>query len=47
MAETANSAIQRVRPDQVLKHGILILATLVALTPTVFMLFTSVKSDEE
>jgi len=37
----------RIRPDRVLKHGILILATIVALTPTVFMLFTSVKSDEE
>jgi ABC-type glycerol-3-phosphate transport system permease component len=47
MAETVNSAIPRLKPDQVLKHGILILATFVALTPTVFMLFTSVKSDEE
>jgi ABC-type glycerol-3-phosphate transport system permease component len=47
MAQIGNAANLRVKPDRVLKHGILILATIVALTPTVFMLFTSVKSDEE
>lgn len=47
MADSTSSLATRIRPDRVLKHGILILATIVALTPTVFMLFTSVKSDEE
>jgi ABC-type glycerol-3-phosphate transport system permease component len=36
-----------VKPDQVLKHGILVLATLIALVPSAFMILTSVKSDEE
>ncbi|HWA50481.1 MAG TPA: carbohydrate ABC transporter permease [Dongiaceae bacterium] len=47
MAARADSATLRVRPDRVLKHFILVVATLVALTPTVFMIFTSLKSDEE
>ena len=38
---------RRVKPDQMLKHGILVLATLVALMPTLFMILTSVKSQEE
>jgi ABC-type glycerol-3-phosphate transport system permease component len=38
---------RRVKPDQVLKHGILVLATLIALVPSAFMILTSVKSDEE
>ncbi len=37
----------RVKPDQVLKHGILIVATLIALTPTLFMILTSLKSQQE
>lgn len=41
------SMARRLRPDQALKHGILVLATLVALTPSVFMILTSLKSDEE
>lgn len=40
-------AVRQVKPDQVLKHGILVLATLVALAPTVFMIATSLKSQEE
>ncbi len=47
MADQATSLAMRLKPDRMLKHGILILATLVALTPSVFMLFTSLKSDEE
>ena len=47
MADPVNALATRIKPDRVLKHGILVLATLVALTPTVFMLFTSLKSDEE
>lgn len=35
------------RPDQVLKHGILMLATLIALAPSVFMILTSLKSPKE
>jgi ABC-type glycerol-3-phosphate transport system permease component len=38
---------QRVKPDQVLKHSILVTATLIALFPTLFMILTSLKSDEE
>ena len=37
----------RIKPDRVLKHGILIVATLIALAPTVFMILTSLKSQEE
>jgi ABC-type glycerol-3-phosphate transport system permease component len=37
----------RVKPDRVLKHGILVTATLIALTPTFFMILTSLKSQEE
>ncbi|HKP23382.1 MAG TPA: carbohydrate ABC transporter permease [Dongiaceae bacterium] len=37
----------RVKPDQALKHGILIAATVIALSPTLFMILTSVKSQEE
>ena len=38
---------QRVKPDQVLKHGILLVATVIALMPTLFMISTSLKSQEE
>ncbi len=37
----------RVKPDQALKHAILVTATLIALFPTLFMILTSLKSDEE
>jgi ABC-type glycerol-3-phosphate transport system permease component len=37
----------RVKPDQALKHGILVTATLIALFPTLFMVLTSLKSDDE
>lgn len=37
----------RMRPDLVLKHGILVLATIVALAPSAFMIVTSLKSQEE
>ncbi len=36
-----------VTPDRVLKHGILVIATLVALAPSVFMILTALKSQEE
>src|SRR5687767_1730824 len=45
MAVRANKT--RVTPDQALKHGILIVATVIALAPTLFMILTSVKSQEE
>ena len=38
---------RRVKPDQALKHGILVVATLVALMPTLFMILTSLKSQQE
>ena len=37
----------RVKPDRVLKHGVLLLATLLALVPTLYMLMTSLKSEDE
>src|SRR3546814_11524567 len=39
--------VRRARPNQVLKHSILLLATFVALVPSVFMIMTSLKSQEE
>lgn len=41
------ATIARPRPDQALKHSILIAATLIALAPTVFMILTSLKTPEE
>ena len=38
---------RQAKPDRVLKHGILVVATLIALTPTVFMILTALKSDAE
>jgi ABC-type glycerol-3-phosphate transport system permease component len=38
---------RRVKPDQVLKHGILLVATVIALMPTLFMILTSLKSQDE
>jgi ABC-type glycerol-3-phosphate transport system permease component len=35
------------RPDQALKHGILLLATFLALAPSLFMIMTSLKGQEE
>lgn len=39
--------VQRIKPDQVLKHGVLVVATLVALMPSLFMILTSLKSQDE
>jgi ABC-type glycerol-3-phosphate transport system permease component len=39
--------VQRIKPDQVLKHGVLLVATLVALMPSLFMILTSLKSQDE
>jgi ABC-type glycerol-3-phosphate transport system permease component len=36
-----------VKPDQALKHGILLLAAFLALTPSLFMIMTSLKGQEE
>jgi ABC-type glycerol-3-phosphate transport system permease component len=47
MAETAGTLLVRTKPDQVLKHAILVLATIIALAPSAFMIVTSLKSDEE
>jgi ABC-type glycerol-3-phosphate transport system permease component len=38
---------QRIKPDQVLKHGVLVVATLVALMPSLFMILTSLKSQDD
>jgi ABC-type glycerol-3-phosphate transport system permease component len=35
------------KPDRTFKHGILLLASFLALVPTVFMIFTSLKSEDE
>jgi ABC-type glycerol-3-phosphate transport system permease component len=37
----------RLTPDLMLRHGILVVAVLIALTPTLFMIMTSLKSQEE
>src|SRR5579872_5269760 len=37
----------RVKPDRILKHGVLLLATLLALVPTLYMLMTALKSEDE
>lgn len=37
----------RPEPNLVLKHGLLAVATLIALTPTLFMILTSLKGQEE
>jgi ABC-type glycerol-3-phosphate transport system permease component len=47
MADTSTALALRLKPDQVLKHSILVLATIVALAPTAFMILTSLKSQEE
>lgn len=47
MVQAASTSARRVTPDQVLKHGILLVATFVALSPTVFMILTSLKSQQE
>jgi ABC-type glycerol-3-phosphate transport system permease component len=46
-AVTIQRSKRTAEPDQVLKHGILIVATLLALAPTIFMIVTSLKSPEE
>jgi ABC-type glycerol-3-phosphate transport system permease component len=48
--ETAPLAVPRespVKPDQWLKHGILLLAVFIALVPTIYMIMTALKSDDE
>ena len=35
------------KPDNVFKHGVLLLAAFLALVPTLFMISTALKSDEE
>ncbi len=47
MSDRLDLVVRRVKPDLVLKHGILVLATLVALVPSIFMIMTSLKSQEE
>lgn len=47
MSDKLDLLVRRARPNQVLKHGILLLATFVALVPSVFMVMTSLKSQEE
>jgi ABC-type glycerol-3-phosphate transport system permease component len=37
----------RLEPGLVLKHGLLVVATLIALTPTFFMILTSLKGQQE
>ena len=43
----AAQSIRPVPPDRILKHSILVAATLIALAPTIFMIVTSLKSSEE
>ena len=39
--------MNNVKPDQALKHGILLLATFLALVPSIFMIATSLKGQDE
>jgi ABC-type glycerol-3-phosphate transport system permease component len=39
--------VRRARPARILEHAVLVTATLVALAPTLFMLVTSLKSQQE
>lgn len=47
MADRLAALARRARPDQALQHGVLVLAVLVALAPTAFMIATSLKSQQE
>jgi ABC-type glycerol-3-phosphate transport system permease component len=47
LGRTLGPTGRTVSPDRILKHAILIVATLVALAPTAFMVMTALKSDEE
>ncbi|MBL9034923.1 MAG: carbohydrate ABC transporter permease [Rhodospirillaceae bacterium] len=47
MTAIPQPAPRRPRPDLALKHAILVLATVVALAPSAFMIVTSLKSDAE
>ena len=47
MSDKLDLLMRRTRPDLALKHGILLLATFVALVPSLFMIMTSLKSQEE
>src|SRR5262245_23933162 len=47
MPDGAAFFVRRTRPDRILKHGILLLATMFALVPSIFMIMTSLKSQEE
>jgi ABC-type glycerol-3-phosphate transport system permease component len=38
---------KQMKPERLLKHGVLLSAALIALVPTVFMLLTSLKSDDD
>jgi ABC-type glycerol-3-phosphate transport system permease component len=44
---TANVPLRRLRPDLVLKHSILMVAIVIALVPSIFMIITSLKSQQE
>ena len=46
-ALTMQNRKRTAEPDRVLKHTILIVATLIALAPSIFMIVTSLKSPEE
>ena len=47
MLKAAGAAPRPVNPGQALKHGILLLASFLALVPTIFMVLTSLKSQDE
>jgi len=47
MADVAVPRDSRIKPDQMLKHAILLFAVFIALVPSIFMILTSLKSDDE
>jgi ABC-type glycerol-3-phosphate transport system permease component len=44
---SAVPAPSRFKPDLLLKHGVLLFAAFLALVPTIFMIFTALKSEDE
>jgi ABC-type glycerol-3-phosphate transport system permease component len=49
-AETASLAVPKetaLRPDAFLKHAVLLFAVFIALVPTIYMIMTALKSDDE
>ncbi len=50
LADTTPLAVPKdsaVKPDRMLKHAVLLFAVFIALVPTIYMMMTALKSDDE